>query len=123
MIKRLHCRKGPIDKKEMKKLNGNTRYHLACFLCELFLFFIGSFLLFPSHIKRIILYFVYSDDHQPTFVNPFLEEENLQPPHVIDVDPISSPQPAHKDEFCIQFLSEFNQPCNLEEIKTDSNPS
>ena len=80
-------------------------------------------MLFPSHIKRIILCFVYSDDHQPTFVHPFLEEENLHPPHVIDVDPISSPQPAHKDEHYIQIIVEFNQPSDLEEIKTNSKPS
>ena len=75
MIRRLHWRKGPIDKKEMKRLNGNTKYQLACFLYELFLFFISSFLLFPSHIKRNILCFVYSDDHEPTFVHPYLKEE------------------------------------------------
>ena len=74
MIRRLHWRMGPIDKKEMKRLNGNTKYQIACFLYELLLFFISSFLLFPSHIKRIILCFVYSNDHQPTFVHPFLEE-------------------------------------------------
>ena len=67
--------------------------------------------------------FVYSDNHQPTFVHPYLEEENLQPPYVIDVNPIYSPEPAHKDELCIQILSYFNQPCNLEEIETYSKPS
>ena len=108
MIRRLHWRKGPIDKKEMKRLNGNTRYQLACFLYKLLLFFISSFLLFPSHIKRIILCFVYLDDHQPTFVHPSLKEENSQPSYVIDVDHISSPQPAHKDEICIQIISEFD---------------
>ena len=107
----------------MKRLNGNTKYQLACFLYELLLFFISSFLLFPSHIKRIILCFVYSDDHQPTFVHPSLKEENLQPPYVIDVDPISSPQPAHKDELCIPILYYFNRPCNLEEIKNGSKHS
>ena len=108
MIRRLDWRKGPIDKKEMKRLNGNTRYQLACFLYELFLLFINSLLLFPSHIKRIILCFVYSDDHQPTFVHPSIKEKNLQLPYVIDVDSISSPNPAHKDELCIQILSKFN---------------
>ena len=93
------------------------------FLHELLFFFISSFLLFPSHIKRIILCFVYSDDQQPTFVYPSLEEENLHPPHVVDVDPISSSQPVHKNEFCIQIPSEFNQSCNLDEVKTDSKPA
>ena len=105
MIRRLHWRKGPIDKKEMKKLNGNTRYHLASFLYELFLLFINPFLYFPLNIKRIIFCFVYSDDHQPNFVYPSLEQENLHPPYVVYVDPISSPQPTHKDELCIQNLS------------------
>ena len=123
MIRRLHWRKGPIDKKEMKRLNGNTKYHLACFLYKLLLLFISSFLLFPSHIKRIILCIVYSDDHQPTFVHPSLKEENSQPSYVIDVDPISSLQPAHKYEHYIQIIVEFNQPSDLEEIKTNSKPS
>ena len=117
MIRRLHWRKGPIDKKEMKRLNGNTKYQLACFLDELLLFFINSFLLFPSHIKRIILCFVYSDDHQPTFVHTSLKEENLQHPHVIDIHPS---QPAHKDELCIQVLPEHDQLSSFEEDKTDS---
>ena len=63
--------------------------------------------------------FVYSDDHQPTFVYSFLEEENLQPLYVVDIDPISSPHPVHKDEFCIQISFEFDQQCNLEEVETD----
>ena len=80
-------------------------------------------MLFPSHIKRIILCFVYSDDHQPNFVYPSLEEENLHPPHVVDVDPMYSSHPVHKNEFCIQIPSEFNQSCNFEEVKTDSKPA
>ena len=79
-------------------------------------------MMFPSCIKRIILCFVYLDDHQPTFVYPSLEEENFQPLYVVDVDLISSPQPAHKDELCIQIIYEFDQPCNVEETKTDSKP-
>ena len=78
---------------------------------------------FPLHIKRIILSFVYLDDHQPTFVYPYLEEENLHHPYLVDVDPISSPQPTHKDELCIQIHFEFDQPCNLEEVETDSKTS
>ena len=64
--------------------------------------------------------FVYSDDHQPTFVYSSLEEENLQPSYVVDVDPIYSPHPVHKNEFYIQIPSEFDQPCNLEAVETDS---
>ena len=67
--------------------------------------------------------FCFSDDHQPTFVYPSLEEENLHPPYVVDVDSIYSLDPAHKDELCIQILFEFDQPCNLEDIETDSKPS
>ena len=66
--------------------------------------------------------FCFSDDHQPTFVYPSLEEENLQPSYVVDVNPISSSQLVHKNEFCIQIPSE-NQSCNLEEVKTDSEPA
>ena len=80
-------------------------------------------MLLPSHINRIISCFVYLDDHQPNFVYPSLEEENLQPPYVVDVDSISSPQPTHKDEICIKILSKFDQSCNLKEIETDSKPS
>ena len=47
----------------------------------------------------------------------------MHPPYVVDIDPISSPQPTHKDDLCIQILSEFDQPCNLKEIETDSKPS
>ena len=92
------------------------------FLHEVLFFFIDSFFLFPSHIKRIIFCFVYSDDHQPTFVYPSLEEGNLQRSYVVDVDPISSLQPVHKNEFCIQIPSEFDEPCNLEVVETDSKP-
>ena len=63
----------PID----KKMKGMARYQLMSFLHELLLFFISSFLFFPSHIKRIILCFVYSVDHQPSFIYLSLEEEEL----------------------------------------------
>jgi hypothetical protein len=55
------------------KMKGMTRYQLMSFLHELLLFFINSFLFFPSHIKRIILCFFYSVDHQPSFIYPSLE--------------------------------------------------
>jgi hypothetical protein len=90
------------------------------FLHELVFLFINSFLLFPSHIKRIILCFVYSDYHQPSFINPYLEEEDLHTACIVDVDSISSPQPVHKDELCIQILSKFNHSCNLDEIEAIS---
>jgi hypothetical protein len=93
------------------------------FLHELLFFFISSFLSFPLHIKRIILCFVYLDDHQPSFIYPSLEEEDLPSACVVDVDLVSSPQPIHKDELCIEIPLEFDHPCNLEEVETDSNPS
>ena len=43
----------------MKTLKGKTRYQLISFLCELLLFFISSFMYFPLHIKRIILFISY----------------------------------------------------------------
>jgi hypothetical protein len=63
------------------------------FLHELLFFFIISFLSFPLHIKRIILCFVYSDDHQPSFIYPSLEEEDMPYVCVVDVDLASSPHP------------------------------
>jgi hypothetical protein len=92
------------------------------FLHGILFFFINSFLLFPSHIKRIILFSFCLDDHQPSFVYPSLQEESLQPPYVVDVDLISLPQPIHKDDFCIQISLESDQPCNLEEIEAISKP-
>jgi hypothetical protein len=86
-------------------------------------FFIISFLSFPLHIKRIILFFIYSDDHQPSFIYSSLEGEDLPSSYVVYVDLVSSPQPIHKDELCIQIPPEFDHPCNLEEVATDSNPS
>jgi hypothetical protein len=83
---------------------GMTRYQLMRFLHELLFFFINSFLSFPLHIKRIILCFVYSNDHQPSFIYPSLEEENMHSACVVDVDHVSSPQPIHKDEFVFKSL-------------------
>jgi hypothetical protein len=81
-----------------------TRYQLMSFLHELLLFFISSFLFFPSHIKRIIFCFVYSVDHQPSFIYPSLEEEDILSACVVDVDIISSAQPIHKDSFILKPL-------------------
>jgi hypothetical protein len=68
------------------------------FLHEVLFFFINSFLSFPSHIKRIILFFVYLDDNNPSFIHPSLEEEDMPSSCVVDFDPVSSPQPIHKSE-------------------------
>jgi hypothetical protein len=82
-----------------------------------------NFFIFPSHIKRIILFFVYSNDRQPYFIYPSLEEEDLHTSCIVDVDSVSSPQPVHKDEICIQIPLEYDHTCDLEEIETDSKPS
>jgi hypothetical protein len=107
----------------MKELNFKSRYQFISLLRELLYFFISSFILFPSHVKRIILCFVYSEDYQPSFISPYLEEESLQPPYVVDVDPISFPQPVHKDEHCIQISLETDQPCNHENDEFESKSS
>jgi hypothetical protein len=99
-IQRLHWRKDPADKK-MKIWKGKTRYHIIRFLHELLSFFISTFLLFPLHVNRIILCFVYSDDHQYPFVYPSLKEEGLQPVCVVDVDYISSPQSIYEYDVCV----------------------
>jgi hypothetical protein len=72
-----------------------------------------------SHIKRIILCFVYSVDHQPSFIYPSLEEEDMLSACVVDVDIISSAQPTHKDELHIETPPELNHPCSPEEVETD----
>jgi hypothetical protein len=100
----------------MKRHKGKSRYQFIRFLHELLLLFINSFFLFPY---RIILCFVYSDDHQPTFIYPSLQEENLQPPYIVDGDPIYLPQPIHKDEFYIQIPLKSDHSCNLEDIETE----
>jgi hypothetical protein len=94
----------------MKIRKGKTRYQLISLLYELLFFFISSFLSFPLHIKRIILFFVYSDDHQHSFVYPSLEEEGLHSACVVDVDHVSSSQPIEKDEVHISIPPEIDQP-------------
>jgi hypothetical protein len=105
----------------MKRLNSKSRYQFISLLYELLLFFISSFILFPSHVKIIILCFVYSEDYQPSFINPSLEED-LQPACIVEVKSVFVPQFIYKNDLCIQIPSESDQPCNLEEIKTDSKP-
>jgi hypothetical protein len=100
-------------------MKGMTRYHLMSFLHELMLFFINSFLFFPSHIKMIIFCFAYSVDHQPSFIYPSLEELDLLSACVVDADIISSAQPTHKDELHIETPPELNHPCSPGEVETD----
>lgn len=107
----------------MKRLNSKSRYQFISLLHELLLFFISSFILFPSHVKRIILCFVYSEDYHPSFIYPSLEED-LQPACIVDVDSVLLPQLIHKNDQCIQIPSKLDQPCksDLEKIKIDSKP-
>ena len=85
------------------------------------LFFISSFILFPSHVKRIILCFIYSEDYQPSFINPSVEEY-LQPACIVEGEYVSMQQLIYKNDHCTQIPSKSDQPCNLEETKTDSKP-
>ena len=64
---------------------------------------------------------MYFEDYQPSFINPYLEE-GFQPFCVVDVNSRSLPQPIPKDEFWIQIPSEFEHPCNLEEVELVSKP-
>ena len=105
----------------MKRLNSKSRYQFSSLLYELLLFFISSFTLFPSHVKRIILCFIYSEYYQPSFINPSVEEY-LQPACIVEGESIFVPQLIYKNDLCIQIPSKSNQPCNLEETKTDSKP-
>jgi len=69
------------------------------------------------------LYFVYLDDHQHTFVYPSLQEESLSHTCVVDVDPVSLPQPIYKEECWRQIPSDPDHSCRLEEIEVVSKPS
>ena len=105
----------------MKKLKSKSRYQFISLLHELLLFFITSFILFPSRVKRIIFCFVYSENHHPSCIYSSLEEESLQP-CIVDVDSVALPQPIHKDDYCISLPSESDQPCDLESIEIVSDP-
>jgi len=85
-----------------------TRYQIISFLHELLSFFISSFLLFPLHVRRIILCFIYSGEHIS------LQEDSLHSAYVVDVDPVSSFQHIEKNEICIQILPESHPPYNRE---------
>jgi len=81
----------PFDRK-MKGLNCKNRYQFMSLLHALLFFCISSFFLFPSRIKRIILCFLYLEDHQPSYIYiPYLEEEDMHTSCIVDVDSISLP--------------------------------
>jgi hypothetical protein len=93
------------------------------FLHELLLFFINSFFIFPSHIKRIIFFFVYLNENQPYFIYPSLLEENFQPSCVVEVGPEPSLQPIENIKVYISITHEHAQPCDHENDEIDSKPS
>jgi hypothetical protein len=74
-------------------------------------------MLFPLHVKRIIFYFVYSEDYHPVFIYPSLEEIETPQPYAIDVDLISSSQLALKNESCIPIPLAFDHFSDFVEIE------
>jgi hypothetical protein len=105
----------------MKRMNSKSRYQFNSMLHELLYFFIIFFMLFPSHVKRIIFCIVYSKNHHPSCIYPNLEEEILQP-YIVDVDSISSSHLVPKDESCIPIPLEYDHPYDFVEIEIDSKP-
>jgi hypothetical protein len=87
------------------------------FLHELLLFFINSFFLFPSHVKRIIWCFVYSDDHQHTFVYPSLQEESFSHNCVVEVDHVSLLNLFIKTKFAFKSLLNLITLVTLKRLK------
>jgi hypothetical protein len=53
----------------------------------------SSFLPFRLHVKKLILFFVYLDDYNPTVVNPSLRREDI-PSFIIDLNLIPSFEPT-----------------------------
>ena len=90
---------------------GKTRYQFIIFIHEILFLFLSLFLSFPSHIKRIILCFVYSYDNRPSFIYPSLEEEDIPSYCVVDANIVPSLQPVHKSEICIASPLEIDHPC------------
>jgi hypothetical protein len=86
---------------------GKFRYQVLNFFLELVLFILHSFLNFPAHIRRIIIFFVYSKYHQPALAYSFFKQVDLPPSHVIDVKDIHPLQTPEEDEVHKHF---FNQP-------------
>jgi hypothetical protein len=111
-----------VDRK-MTIPKGKTRYQFIIFIHEILFLFLSLFLSFPSHIKRIILCFVYSYDNRPSFIYPSLEEENIPSSCVVDTDLVCSPLPIHKSEICIASPLEIDHPCSHEEVENNSHYS
>jgi len=106
----------------MKGRHRKSRYQVISFFQELILFFIKSFLYFPSHIIRIILYFVYVDDHRPIVVYPFLKEEDLSSSSIIDFDHFPLSKPCEND-ICIQISPKIHHPYSHVDYKVELPPA
>jgi hypothetical protein len=109
----------PVERK-MTISKGKTSYWFMSFIHEIMFLFINSFLSFPSHTKRIIIFFIYSNDNRPSFIYPSLEEENIPCSFVVDTDLMFSPLPIHKIEICIASPLEIDHPCSPEEVENNS---
>ena len=107
----------------MKGRHGKFRYQVISFFQELMLFFVSSFLYFPSDIRRIIICFVYSDNHKPSFIYPSLEEEGLHSYWIIYVNHIPSSETHEKDDVHILVYLEPDHSCHPIDNKVDPLPS
>jgi hypothetical protein len=106
----------------MEGRHMKSKYKDISFLQDIVFFFISSFLTFPSYIRRIIICFVYFDDHNPTTIYPSLKEEGLHSSYIVDVDPSPSSE-TYENNFFIQILPKHDQPCNHVNDTIDSPPS
>ena len=95
---------------------GKFRDQVLNFFLELVLFILHSFLNFPAHIRRIIIFFEYSKDHQQALAYSFFKQVDLPPSHVIDVKYIHPLQTHEKYEVHKHF---FNQPEPYDSLSQD----
>ena len=84
---------------------GKFRYQVLNFFLKLVLFILHSFLNLLAHIRRIIIFFVYSKDHKPALSYSFFKQVDLPPSHVIDVKDIHPLRTPEEDEFHIHFFN------------------
>jgi len=73
-------------------------------------------------VRRIILFFVYSNDHKPTIVYPSLEKDSLHSSYVVDVDPIPSAETHEEDDVHISISHEPDYSCHPVDYRTDLLP-
>jgi hypothetical protein len=107
----------------MKGRQRQSTYQVISFFQKLILFFHSFFLYFPSHVRRIILYFVYSNGHKPTIVYPSLEKDNLHYSCIVYVDPIPSVETHEEDDVHISISPEPDYSCHPLDYRTDLLPS